>query len=237
MPQRHPQHTALGGFTLLELSIVLVIIGLIVGGILVGKDLIKAAELRNTASNFEKLKSAINAFRIKYNGVPGDMPNATDYWPALGVAANGNGNGFIDNWPIESAYPWAMLKEAGLFAGDNPRVIYMNTTYENLMYFYSNDLYSYFGLFSPSQNGNTVTLFHDNNTGPANGPALSPADAYSIDSKIDDGRPYSGHLYGSPGQDSDNVTLFNCSDAASNTWASFISDTKTCRVIFYLDGS
>src|SRR5476651_1560647 len=61
------------GFTLIELSIVLVIIGLIVGCILVGQDLISAAEVRATVGQIEKYNSAVNTFRGKYNSMPGDM--------------------------------------------------------------------------------------------------------------------------------------------------------------------
>ncbi len=53
------------GFTLIELSIVLVIIGLIVGGVLVGQDLIKAAETRATVGQVEKYNAAVNTFRTK----------------------------------------------------------------------------------------------------------------------------------------------------------------------------
>src|SRR5271163_852919 len=62
-------------FTLIELSIVLVIIGLIVGGVLVGQDLIKAAEIRATVAQVEKYNAAVNTFRTKYNGIPGDIVN------------------------------------------------------------------------------------------------------------------------------------------------------------------
>ena len=68
------------GFTLLELSIVLVIIGLLAGGILVGRDLIHAAELRSVVSDVDKFTAAANTFRLKYNCIPGDCTNATDYW-------------------------------------------------------------------------------------------------------------------------------------------------------------
>jgi len=64
------------GFTLIELSIVLVIIGLIVGGILVGQDLIKGAEIRATVAQVEKYNSAVNTFRTKFNAMPGDIPQA-----------------------------------------------------------------------------------------------------------------------------------------------------------------
>lgn len=61
------------GFTLVELAIVLVIIGLIVGGVLVGQDLIKAAEIRATISDIQKYTTGANAFRTKYNGIPDDL--------------------------------------------------------------------------------------------------------------------------------------------------------------------
>lgn len=61
------------GFTLVEISIVLVIIGLIVGGILTGRDLIRASQLRGLISEVEQFQTAANTFRIKYNQLPGDM--------------------------------------------------------------------------------------------------------------------------------------------------------------------
>ena len=54
-------------------------IGLIVGGVLVGQDMIKAAELRAAVGQIEKLDTAVNVFRNKYNGIPGDLPNPTNF--------------------------------------------------------------------------------------------------------------------------------------------------------------
>lgn len=65
------------GFTLIEMSIVLVIIGLIVGGVLVGQDLIRAAAVRSQISQIEKYQTAVNTFRGKYGAMPGDMSDAT----------------------------------------------------------------------------------------------------------------------------------------------------------------
>jgi prepilin-type N-terminal cleavage/methylation domain-containing protein len=59
-------------FTLIEMSIVLVIIGLIVGGVLVGQSLISAAAVRAQISQIERYQTAVNAFRDKYSGLPGD---------------------------------------------------------------------------------------------------------------------------------------------------------------------
>lgn len=65
------------GYTVLELSIVLVIIGLIVGGIITGKDLIRTAAVRSQIAQINKYNSAVNTFDTKYGGLPGDLLLAT----------------------------------------------------------------------------------------------------------------------------------------------------------------
>jgi prepilin-type N-terminal cleavage/methylation domain-containing protein len=75
------------GFTLIELSIVLVIIGLIVSGILVGKDLITAAQTRRAITQLESFNTAVRTFQSKYNCLPGDCANAANY----GFIARGSG--------------------------------------------------------------------------------------------------------------------------------------------------
>lgn len=89
------------GFTLIELSIVLVIVGLIVGGVLVGRDLISAAEVRAQISQIEKYNTAVNTFRGKFNAIPGDMSAATAAQfgfanaACAGTAGYRDGNGII----------------------------------------------------------------------------------------------------------------------------------------------
>ena len=120
------------GFTLIELSIVLVIIGLIVGGVLVGQDLIKAAEVRATISQIEKYNTAVRTFQGKFGGIPGDITAATAtsfgitaaaYTGATGI---GDGNGIIQdsqstntNTPVgEPVIFWQELSSAGLLDGN-----------------------------------------------------------------------------------------------------------------------
>lgn len=112
------------GFTLIELSIVLVIIGLIVGGILVGQDLIKAAEIRATVSQMEKYATAVNTFRGKYNGMPGDLLNATNFgFETRSITGTGDGDAQIESsastsgtFGGETSCFWDDLSTAGMIA-------------------------------------------------------------------------------------------------------------------------
>lgn len=106
--------TETAGFTLIELSIVLVIIGLIVGGILTGRDLINAAAQRAQIAQIDKYNTAVNTFDLKYGYLPGDIPNP--YASQFGFqtrgqyAGEGDGNGII-----EGVYQNAASRNAGFY--------------------------------------------------------------------------------------------------------------------------
>ena len=125
---RHSQ-----AFSLVELSIVLVILGLLTGGVLAGQSLIRAAELRSVTTQFQNYYTAVATFKDKNFAIPGDMSNATDFWleahatPATckttdsGGAAtcNGDGDGQVDSptGSDETFRFWQHLANAGLIEG------------------------------------------------------------------------------------------------------------------------
>lgn len=115
MPTSKKTTNSTGGFSLVELSIVLVILGLLVGGVLSGQSLIRAAETRALVTEQQRFRAAVSAFRDKYLALPGDMANASNFFAG---ANNGDGNGIIVNNsdPIynEISNFWLHLSSSGL---------------------------------------------------------------------------------------------------------------------------
>lgn len=85
------------GFTLVELAIVMIIIGLLIGGVLKGQELINNARISGTIAQLRGFQAAAAGFRDNFNALPGDMVNANTRLPNCAAApcANGDGNGQI----------------------------------------------------------------------------------------------------------------------------------------------
>ena len=111
------------GFTLVEIAIVLVIIGLLLGGILKGQELINSAKVKNLATDFKNAPLAIYGYQDRFRAVPGDDPRADTNLPGGTAADKGDGNGRIDGeWNSEvptdeSAKYWRAVRLANFAAG------------------------------------------------------------------------------------------------------------------------
>jgi type II secretory pathway pseudopilin PulG len=123
--QKLPSATA--AFTLVELAIVIVIVGLLAVSMLSGSEMIKNAEIRSFVSQLSKLNSATSTFRVKYGNLPGDVkgPRATEFGfvTRSGAIGHGDGNGLIESCAAngralgcETALFWQDLSDAHLIA-------------------------------------------------------------------------------------------------------------------------
>jgi prepilin-type N-terminal cleavage/methylation domain-containing protein len=226
-----------GGFTLIEMSIVLVIIGLIVGGIMVGQSLIAAAGVRAQSTQIEKFNTAANTFYGKYGALPGDISaplvsqlGFTAYPVRAGTAGQGDGNGELDGVSAgDVAYAWNQDGENGFFWVDltvNTHLIQetvgsilivggnCSTPIACSVYFPpakiggGNVIYTYSGYakgccstytgFGPNFFGlSLINSLEDGNVADGaipSAPGLTVSQAYSIDTKIDDGMPTTGNV-------------------------------------------
>ncbi len=113
------------GFTLVEIAIVLVIIGLLLGGILKGQEMITQAKIKNVINDMNGITAALNSYQDRYRALPGDDKNAATRWAGTTGIAAGDGDGVISgvwnssvaaSWP-ESQLFWWHLRLAGFISG------------------------------------------------------------------------------------------------------------------------
>jgi prepilin-type N-terminal cleavage/methylation domain-containing protein len=216
------------GFSLIELAIVLVILGLLVGGIMSGQSLIRAAELRSITMDLERYQSAVITFRVKHSHLPGDMTNATTFWGTAPICAggtgafepgtcNGNGNNLI-NIAVASGFGgqtgemfqfWKHLSLAGLIEGSytgisgadqDTSIIGINvpaskvsgTGWSIISFPETPSASSYFNYDYSTMN--RLMIGRQTPLDVTSTAAFRPAEAYNIDTKVDDGKPGRGKM-------------------------------------------
>lgn len=114
------------GFTLVEIAIVLVIIGLLLGGVLKGQEMIENARIKSVVGDMNGVTAAYNSYLDRYKSIPGDELPAVMAARWTGGVNNGNGNGVLGTLPAatftnvaaEQATMWHALRASGLTAGD-----------------------------------------------------------------------------------------------------------------------
>jgi prepilin-type N-terminal cleavage/methylation domain-containing protein len=183
------------GFTLIEIAIVLVIIGLLLGGLLKGQELITNARVRNIISQQDGIKAAYFAFQDRYRGIPGDYPQAQAAANIPGIAAlnggagvGGNGDGVVANTATatESVLAWVHLSHAGLITGSYTAANNLPTAGTD------NSPTNPYGALMQIHFDNVYQGALGNRTNLKTGNQIPVEIMAEIDRKIDDSRPQSG---------------------------------------------
>lgn len=243
-------------FTIVELSLVLLIISLIIGGTMAGKSLINNARIRALISESGEYVRAVDNFRniIVVNGsgcLPGDCLSATAIFGTTDINGftvhNGNGNGFIggtntDN--LEDLGAWQHLALAGIINGTFTGNIVAAPTSQvsvgvnapgsnydpSLVYlFYSDHIISNYALHNAIA---VCTLSSDTDCHEG----IFVNDAYAVDVKVDDGLPFTGRIFAR------SYVGSNCTSAAivagnhASTTYLMAAKPTLCLILFALNG-
>jgi prepilin-type N-terminal cleavage/methylation domain-containing protein len=285
------------GFTLIELSIVLVIIGLLIGGVIVGRELIEVSKIRAAGSQLQQYNTAANTFKLKYGSLPGDMLTAKaqsfglPYHHSSTASGPPDNNGIIncsvstyctdpdnhyyDKIGAESGFFFMQLAASGLIEGRyaiNGSGYDLSGTYVGGPYpsmtkagidFPASKLDSLAGLLPISSDivaGNWLLFCRGDDSQTMSAAAwiwqfctlptavdsirstpdqgrVSPASAFGLDSKFDDGVPERGNVrvvawLGSTVQQ-DNIAT-NCVTSTASTNYNTTNSAKLCTLVFKL---
>ena len=197
-------------FSLIELSIVLIVIGIVMGVVLVGRTLINQSQLHKIVASYHQYFMAVRLFKEQYNALPGDYADAFTVWgtscAADAARCNGNNNDVISydsgvnpDDDRESMRVWQHLTLSKILPGSYSGVgaIYNSTNTPQIGFldgeFFIESSPSW--NWSQSQNG---MMFAAASSGSWNG-LLTPNEAQKIDVKVDNGIANTGNLYGITG--------------------------------------
>jgi prepilin-type N-terminal cleavage/methylation domain-containing protein len=239
-------------FSLIELSIVLIIIGLLVAGVTGGASLIKNAELRSVMNEARGYQTAVNSFYAKFNALPGD------YDKIIGEGGQGNNDGLINFYApnsiatmtdnrmegiialehlvngsfIESNFtPLSANAPSGIWSGPlTPGTNIPGSKLKSAGWIFDNINSQNVVVVTQSVVGTISASMQAEN--PIFGTALTGIDSLSIDTKIDDGKVQEGKVRGYKKDDTDAQEL-------KNMYCQYTSTTNSsnggCALSFLVD--
>lgn len=226
------------GFTLIELSIVLVLIGLIIGGVLKGQELIRSTRLKMTVTQWDAVKAATNSFQDRFEALPGDYSDAATMVHVSAVAGDGSGvvgigaaadafaapsgGGEWANGTGEARSFWGHLFLARLLSGVERNA---GTDSYRLPSKVANGTFDIISGSFGGQQAHWLRLQQGSSGTPAVN-LLSGRDSAEIDRKYDDGNPATGSVQGN------GVTGTSCRDTAGTAYTG--SDTVGCTLVLEL---
>jgi prepilin-type N-terminal cleavage/methylation domain-containing protein len=210
------------GFTLIEIAIVLVIIGLLLGGILKGQELITSARVRNIIAQIDGTKAAFYGFQDRYRSLPGDFSAATTQ--ISGATQDGDGNGQILG--DESIAVWDHLSHAGfingtyVFNATEGTATTPNNPYGARLQIIFDDEYAD---AAPTDRTNLKT-----------GPQIPVNILAEIDRKIDDGNALRGSMrFSAYAAGGTSPTAANCYDSTTGEWLAGNGQTNCGAAILF----
>lgn len=218
------------GFSLIELAIVTVIIGLLVGGIIGGREIIKSSQIQKMITDLASYESAFQQFKLKYSYLPGDFPTATTFWPD---ATNGNGDEQM-NQNTEGVAAWYHLSASRILEkpftstccafdpGVNMPELALRQAFITTLYTTAHTGTTSAAACNIVGNGFQISP----GAGAYNGPVLKPLEALIMDTKMDDGHPDQGRFCAS----STNCRIGTYPNATYNT----TFDAIGCHAVWFL---
>jgi len=181
------------GFSLVELAVVLVIIGIIAAGVLKGRDLIENAKLKRVISEVHEIQVALSSFLDKFEALPGDFREASTLISSS--SQNGNGDSLIGGDGLETSTEafnaWSHLADAHFYE----KIDLQDRSAEFGKGVPASSLGGGYTLESNPQDlkGHWILLGNKNGSH-GDGALLTPTQAHTIVQKMDDGKPNSGRV-------------------------------------------
>jgi prepilin-type N-terminal cleavage/methylation domain-containing protein len=205
------------GFTLVEIAIVLVIIGLLLGGILKGQEMITQAKIKNVVADFSGVSAAYYGYQDRYRAIPGDDPNAATRWagaavsPTAGEPGNGIVRGKYNSTTVtdETRLWWDHLRRAGFVSGSQT-----NQPFNAVAGIIGVQTGDDAGTIGPAMGGITGLMVCSTN--------LPDKIAIAVDTQMDDGISASGTVRGdlqaAPNPALDNTPVATYAETGTNVY-------------------